>query len=52
MAGFPVVKTLENFDYKSSSLNQSQIRELSTLHFIDRCENILLLGPEGFYKAT
>ena len=50
-AGFPVLKTLENFDYKSSSLNQSQMNELGSLGFIDRCENILLLGPSGVGKT-
>ncbi len=50
-AGFPVIKTLEAFDYKSSSLNQSQLKELSTLSFIQRTENILLLGPSGVGKT-
>lgn len=50
-AGFPVLKTMEAFDYKSSSLNQAQLQELSSLAFVDRKENILLLGPSGVGKT-
>jgi DNA replication protein DnaC len=50
-AGFPVLKTMETFDYKSSSLNQTQLRQLSSLAFVDRKENILLLGPSGVGKT-
>jgi len=35
-AGFPVLKTMETFDYKSSSLNQTQLQQLSSLAFVDR----------------
>jgi DNA replication protein DnaC len=50
-AGFPVVKRVEEFDYKATSLNRSQINELATLSFIERTENILLLGPSGVGKT-
>jgi len=50
-AGFPVVKTLEQFDDKSTSVNSSQLKELSTLAFVQRMENILLLGPSGVGKT-
>jgi len=50
-AGFPVLKTMETFDYKSSSLNQTQLQQLSSLAFVDRKENILLLGPSGVGKT-
>ena len=50
-ASFPVIKTLEEFDNKESSVNISQLKELSTLSFIDRKENILLLGPSGVGKT-
>lgn len=50
-AGFPVVKTLEQFDKKATSVNIAQINELSSLSFIERKENILLLGPSGVGKT-
>ncbi|HES59183.1 MAG TPA: AAA family ATPase [Caldithrix sp.] len=50
-AGFPVLKTMEMFDHKSSSLNQTQLQQLSSLSFVDRKENILLLGPSGVGKT-
>ena len=50
-AGFPVLKTMETFDYKSSSLNQTQLQQLSSLSFVERKENILLLGPSGVGKT-
>ena len=51
MAGFPKVKTLEMFDFKSSSVDKNMINELSTLRFIDNAENILLIGPSGVGKT-
>jgi len=50
-AAFPVIKTIDDFDYKSSSVNQTQLQQLSSLSFIDRKENILLLGPSGVGKT-
>ena len=50
-ATFPVVKTLEEFDKKESSVNISLINQLSSLGFIDKKENILLLGPSGVGKT-
>ncbi len=50
-ASFPVIKTLEEFDSKETSINIAQLKELSTLSFIDRKENILLLGPSGVGKT-
>jgi DNA replication protein DnaC len=51
MAGFPKVKTLDMFDYKSSSVNQTQINEIATLRFIDLVQNILFFGPSGVGKT-
>jgi DNA replication protein DnaC len=43
LAGFPAIKTLEQFDYTFSvGVNRKQIEELSTLSFIKRNENIIL----------
>ena len=50
-AAFPVVKTLEAFDEKVTSIDRTLLSELATLAFIDRKENILLLGPSGVGKT-
>ena len=52
MAGFPTVKTLEQFDFDFTiGVNRRQIEELSTLEFIKRKENIILLGQSGVGKT-
>ena len=52
LAGFPAIKTLEGFDYTFSvGVNRKQIEELSTLSFIKRNENIILLGQCGVGKT-
>jgi DNA replication protein DnaC len=51
-ARFPVVKTLEQFDFTfQPSIDRKVIRELSGLSFIDRAENVVLLGPPGVGKT-
>ena len=45
-------KTLESFDFTfNSSVNASQIRELATCRFIEKSENIFLVGPTGTGKS-
>lgn len=52
LSGIPAVKTLEQFDFKfASGAPRSQILELSSLAFIERQENIVLLGPSGVGKT-
>ncbi|WP_434656958.1 IS21-like element helper ATPase IstB [Sulfurimonas sp. NW9] len=52
LAGFPAIKTLEQFDYTFSvGVNRKQIEELATLGFIKRHENIILLGECGVGKT-
>ncbi|DAB34366.1 MAG TPA: transposase [Sulfurospirillum sp. UBA12182] len=52
LAGFPVIKTLEQFDYTFSiGVNRKQIEELSNLAFIKKHENIILLGESGVGKT-
>jgi len=51
MAGFPKVKTLEMFDFSSSSVDRNIINELSTLRFIENAQNVLLIGPSGVGKT-
>lgn len=52
MAGFPTIKTLEQFDFDFTvGVNRRQIEELSNLGFIKRNENIILLGQSGVGKT-
>jgi DNA replication protein DnaC len=48
MAGFPAIKTLDDYDYSFAvGAPKKMIDELATLRFIDRGENAVLLGPSG-----
>jgi DNA replication protein DnaC len=51
ISGIPTLKTIDNFDYKSSSVDKTLINELLTLRFIDEFKNILLFGPSGVGKT-
>lgn len=52
LARFPWVKTIEQFDFGfQPSIDRKVIRELSGLGFVDRCENVILLGPPGVGKT-
>jgi DNA replication protein DnaC len=49
---FPWIKTLEQFDFAfQPSLDRRQVRELAGLSFIERAENIVVLGPPGVGKT-
>ena len=50
-AGFPGVKTTDQFDFTLSAISKKQITELSSLTFIKREENVILLGPSGVGKT-
>lgn len=51
-AGFPVTKTLEDYDYSPVTFPQSINKEgLTSLDFIDRKENVLMLGSVGTGKT-
>lgn len=51
-AKFPDEKTLEDFEFdKQPSVDESRIRELADLAFIDRAENVVFLGPPGIGKT-
>ncbi len=51
-AGFPAIKTLEEFDYNFTvGVNSKQIDELASLEFIKKHENIILLGQSGVGKT-
>lgn len=52
LAGFPAIKTLEEFDYDfATGVKKSQIDELAGLGFIERQENVVLVGPSGVGKT-
>jgi DNA replication protein DnaC len=52
MAALPTVKTLEGYDFGfASGAPRKQISELAGLAFIERCENVVLLGPSGVGKT-
>ena len=51
-AKFPVLKTLESFDFTAQpSINQPLIRELMSGDYIDKHENVLLIGNSGTGKT-
>lgn len=52
LAGFPAIKTLETFNYDfAKGVKRSQIEELAGLGFIERNENVVLVGPSGVGKT-
>ncbi len=51
-AKFPFIKTFEMFDYDfQASLDELYIKELSNLSFLEKAENILMVGPPGVGKT-
>lgn len=51
-SGFPYVKTLADFDWAfQPSAPRALIEELTTLRFIERAENVLLVGSPGVGKT-
>jgi len=49
---FPWIKTLEQFDYDfQPSLDRRQVRELAGLSFVERADNVVILGPPGVGKT-
>lgn len=52
LAGFPVPKTLDSFDFAfQPSVDKARIQELATLGFVERKENVIFLGPPGVGKT-
>jgi DNA replication protein DnaC len=52
MATLPSIKTIEEYDFAfASGAPRAQIQELAALSFIDRCENVVFLGPSGVGKS-
>lgn len=52
VAHFPYIKTINEFDFDyQPSINKEQIKDLSTLRFIEENKNILFLGSPGVGKT-
>jgi DNA replication protein DnaC len=52
LATMPAVKTLDQFDWShAGGAPKAQIVELSHLAFVERAENVVLLGPSGVGKT-
>ena len=48
----PAVKTLADFDFSfQPSIKRDQVESLHTLGFVERRENVILLGPPGVGKS-
>ena len=51
-ATFPVIKTIDTFDFKTQpSLNEPLVRELLRGDYLDKRENVLLIGNSGTGKT-
>ena len=52
LATMPAIKTLDQFDWSfASGTPKAQIQELAHLAFVQRAENVVLLGPSGVGKT-
>lgn len=52
LATMPAIKTLEQFDWsQAGGAPKAQIQELTHLAFVERAENVVLLGPSGVGKT-
>ena len=53
LANFPFRKTLEQFDFDAQpGVDKRAIMELSSMSFVERATNVILLGPPGVGKTT
>jgi DNA replication protein DnaC len=53
LSAMPSVKRLEDFDtsWLSGGMTKRQLAELSSLAFVERKENVILMGPSGLGKT-
>lgn len=51
-AGFPVIKRLEEFDYRhQTTITKRQVNQLLDFSFIDNRHNVVFIGPAGVGKT-
>jgi len=51
-ANLPVIKTIDAFDFSfPKAINKSQVMSLFDLHFVEKKENAILMGPPGIGKT-
>jgi len=51
-AGFDFIKTLDDIEYGfNESISYQKVKELGTLSFMERHENIIIIGPPGVGKS-
>jgi DNA replication protein DnaC len=51
-ARFPAYRDLNGFDFSSSEINESLVRQLHRCEFIEAANNIVLVGGPGTGKAA
>lgn len=52
LAGLSIIKTLEEFDYTfAHGVTKKTIQDLFGLSFVERTENVVMLGPSGIGKT-
>ena len=53
MANFPYIKTLADFDWGfQPSVPRGLVEQLATLEFIDRGDNVVLVGSRASARPT
>lgn len=52
MAGFPFIKTIDEFDFAfQRSITRKQVNQLLDMQWIEKCYNLIFLGPPGVGKT-
>ena len=52
VSNFPHLKTLKDFDFTfQPQINELQIKNLASLHFMEQAENIIFIGSSGVGKT-